>query len=158
MAKILRTSYSLAFNNQMAAGAAMGETNDCAVKAVSLACDVDYTVAHATLKRFGRKDRKGTFRSSTRSAVNALGFYIRVWGRHEHEALIASYPKAHQILKSITTHHPRRFAKRWSQADLANKTFLFFTAGHVAVVKGGQLHDWTVNSARPVLEIWEITK
>jgi hypothetical protein len=157
MARIHSTSYSTAFSAQMSESRLFGETNDCAVKAVALACEVDYATAHAMLKKNGRKDRKGTYRHTTRRSVEELGCTIRVWSHREHKDVIASYPKAHQILKNITTHHPRRFAKRWAQADL-NKTYLFFCSRHVAVVKAGQLHDWTVNSAKPVLEIWEITR
>lgn len=36
------------------------ETNDCAVKAVALACKMSYNEAHSRLKAFGREDRKGT--------------------------------------------------------------------------------------------------
>ena len=35
------------------------ENNDCAVVAVAIVCGVSYDVAHAELKRCGRKDRKG---------------------------------------------------------------------------------------------------
>jgi hypothetical protein len=157
MPRIHSTSYSADFDAMHNESRSVLETNDCAVKAVAMSCDVDYMTAHRMLASFGRKNRKGTYRHMTKRAVEALGFNIRVWGRNEHRQVIDSYPTAHRILKSITTHHPRRFAQVWAQPHL-NKTYLFFCSRHVAVVKGGQLHDWTVNSAKPVIEIWEISK
>src|SRR6185369_10199031 len=36
------------------------ETNDCAVRALALACKMSYDEAHERLKKQGRKDRRGT--------------------------------------------------------------------------------------------------
>lgn len=155
MPRIASMSYSSTFNALHTEAKAIGENNDCAVKAVAMACNVPYATAHATLAQLGRKRGKGTYRTQSHKAIEQLGYKVRIWSQQEQRDLIMSYPKAHQILRHITTHHPRRFKKVW--AGMANRTFLLFCSRHVAVVKGGELHDWTVNKAMRVLDIWEIT-
>ena len=155
MPRIHKTSTTSAFDSMSVLARSMGENNDCAVKAIALACNVPYATAHATLAQLGRKKGRGTYRTLSYKAVGLLGYNVTMWTTAERRRLIESYPKAHRILRHITTHHPRRFKKVWS--GMADRTFMLFCATHVAVVKGGELHDWTVNKAMRVVDIWEIT-
>lgn len=156
MAKIKRVSWSPSFSDLMVAAASMGETNDCTVKAVALICDVPYAAAHAALQQRGRQSRKGTYYDEYLAVIRSFGFEIREWTYSEKRELIQSYPGAHKNLRSITTHHPRRFRQAW--APHREKRLLFKCARHVAAFRNGELHDWTVNKAMRVLRIWEVTK
>ena len=59
------------------------ETGDCTVKAVAIATNTPYIKAHALLRTFGRKNRKGIeswcwTRKISLEAVKSLGFTPRV--------------------------------------------------------------------------------
>jgi hypothetical protein len=133
-----------------------GETNDCSVKAVAIACGVTYDVAHAALKSFGRKDRSGCHDGVIRMAIVSLGFKVVKWGVVDRHQMIESYPGVHKNLTSITTHHPRRFAKAW--AKQAHKNLLFVTDAHILAVSGGNVIDWSINKSYRVQQVWEIVK
>ena len=53
----------------------LGETNDCTVRAVATACDIDYKVAHAAIAKRGRKHRQGAYDHQYMGAVEDLGFH-----------------------------------------------------------------------------------
>lgn len=156
MARIERVNFSQQFNQMHEDSRFLGEWNDCGVKAVALVCGVPYAEAYFKLKRLGRRDRKGTPWAMIRQAINDFGFEIKVWSTFEKRALIESYPGVHKNLQQITTHHPRRFPKAW--APLKEKRLLLGTHKHVACFKDGEVIDWTVNSAKRVWLVWEVTK
>lgn len=127
---------------------AHNEDNDCAVKAIAIACDTDYDVVHQMLKEAGRKNGQGTPFSAINLVVRALGYnQITI----EPESIIAQYPKAHRILKSVTSHHPKRFAKVWADKP----TMMIYTHRHVLTFKDGAVHDWSVGRA---LRAWKIVR
>lgn len=133
----------------------LGEANDCAVVAVALACDVSYAAAHARLVELGRKLRKGTRRTLTENAIRSFGFTVRYWSFRERVAMVDSYPEPHRrVLKSITSHHPRRFPAAWANVG----TVLLFSARHVLCFKKGTVLDWSINKALRINEVWEIRK
>lgn len=126
-----------------------GETNDCGVKAIALAGGCTYESAHAMAAVRGRKAKKGMWRSDIISCIRECG---KTLTRIDPREIIATYPGVHgRVLKSITTHHPRRFAKVWPKG-----TFILFQSGHVSVVIDGTLHDWAVNKAKIVTEIYRV--
>lgn len=49
------------------------EKGDCVVRAFTVATGKPYPVIHALFKKHGRKDRKGTWRHTTRAVANELG-------------------------------------------------------------------------------------
>jgi hypothetical protein len=110
MARIKKTAKSEKYFDMIKKSDNLSEANDCTVKAIALACDVSYEAAHTALKTFGRKHGRGTSISIMEKACRMLGFKM-VYVDRDH--FIKQYPKAHQILKSITTHHPERFNKIW---------------------------------------------
>jgi hypothetical protein len=126
-----------------------GETNDCAVKAVALVCNVPYATAHATLKALGRKDRKGTWSNQYMTAVKQLG---KTMVRVNERDLIAKYPSPHNNLRSVTSHHPRRFAKAWDK----NKVYFMITSRHAFAVVNGETKDWSINKSLRVRWIYEV--
>lgn len=129
---------------------ANGETNDCSVKALSLALDVPYEKAHAALASEGRKHCRGTHVPAIRAAFAKLGGeFITV----DPADFINRYPGAHKNLKSVTTHHPDRFNKVWADGN----TYLIFVTGHVLVVRNGVNLDWTRGRAKRAYMIWKVT-
>jgi hypothetical protein len=52
---------------------AFGETNDCAVRAIAIACGLEYKDAHATAAKFGRKPHQGMRRHEVQSAILSTG-------------------------------------------------------------------------------------
>jgi len=149
MPAIQRVSRPEAFLKLADEAMTFNETNDCAVKAVALACDVPYAVAHAELKRQGRKERKGTYIFQTLKAISVLGKTATIVPLR---FFVDQYPGNHKNLKGVTSHHPRRFPNAWDK----NKTYLLRSRGHILTVKGGQALDWSVNKALRICDIWEI--
>lgn len=155
MARKSRTTHPSEFTLLDTLAKAKGETNDCAVKAVALACDVPYDVAHAALREAGRQDKQGTFHWTTRKAIKKLGFKVREWTFKEKQAAIKKYPGVHSKLAYITTHHPRRFPEAW---EGCHPNMLWRSARHILSVKDGKVMDWSVNNSLRVVDIWEIEK
>ena len=151
MARISYTPPTSVFSLLQRTSDAMGETNDCAVKAVATVTNSPYAVAHAALKAEGRQDRKGSYRWEQEKALAKLGFKTK---RIMQSDFISRYPGNHKNLKSVTTHHMDRFNKVWADG----KTYLIYTKRHVGAVINGVNHDWTKGSARRVVDILEVTK
>lgn len=127
------------------------EDQDCGVKAIAVACNVEYRAAHAALKAAGRKDRKGCTVHQVWVAIESLGFKsVSICTRE----IIRSYPGVHKNLQSVTTHHPERFASVWAEMGAC----LLFSCDHVSALKDGKLHDWAVGRAKRALIIFQITK
>lgn len=126
------------------------ETNDCAVKAIAIVTNTDYQTVLNMVNSRGRKQGKGTPWHVIWETLAALGYEAKqVNVRRE---FIDNYPKGHQILKSVTTHHPDRFNKVWANG----KTYLMCTKAHILAVVNGVNHDWTRGSARPAWATYEI--
>jgi len=53
------------------------ERNDCSIKAVAFACNVDYLTAHDALRRAGRRNRQGATTTTIHRAVADLGFVVQ---------------------------------------------------------------------------------
>lgn len=134
------------------ASRANGERDDCAVVAVAAVTGVTYEVALQALTAAGRRPRNGTYTRTIHEALQAIGFrVVRMDARAD---FIARYPAAHQCLKSVTTHHPRRFHGVW--ADGA--AYLLYTANHVAAVVNGVNHDWTHGRALRAQQIFRVER
>lgn len=157
MARIKHTARPATFQSLHTVALSVNEGHkDCAVKAVALACNVSYEVAHSHLKQCGRQDNKGTPTEIIWAACRALGYNVQRWSFAQNQTMIRSYPGVHSRLQSITTHHPRRFRAAWAQHD--HKTLMFLTPRHIACFKGGVVHDWSVNNALRVDGVFEVTK
>ena len=128
-----------------------GERNDCTVKALALATNISYHEAHADLAARGRKARQGTDNYTLREAIHERGFKLE-WVSAQH--FINQYPKSHQILKHITTHHPERFNKVWRDGE----TYMLSCPGHVLIVHNGENLDWSKGSSKRVWHIYRITR
>jgi hypothetical protein len=150
MPRATRQSKTTAFKELQAAASSVNENNDCAVKAVAIACNADYHIVRDMMERLGRQTGKGTPWEVIYAAIDQLG-YKRVWV-NEYD-LIRQYPKGHRdVLKSVTTHHPDRFNAVWANG----KTYLMSTGGHILAIVNGVNHDWTRGTARRCKGLWEV--
>jgi len=125
------------------------EQGDCAVIAVAMACNVSYEDAHTALARYGRKFGQGTPTHIIWAAMRALGKDVRALSSRQ---FINEYPRPHNTLRGVTSHHPRRFAKVWKDGQ----TYLFLTASHILACVDGQVHDWSVNRALRVNVVYQV--
>jgi hypothetical protein len=114
--------------------ALQNETNDCAVKALSIACDVPYHVAHRVLESLGRVKRKGTYRHQTLTAVKLLGF------------------KAESILVSACT------VSTLERAPEVQKGYFMATVKrHILAVKNAKVEDWSQGRKHRLQDVFKIT-
>ncbi len=149
MPAIKKVSFTQVFTQLNTESYRNHENNDCAVKAVAVVAGVSYEAAKAELAKRGRKDRKGAY---THDILFAVRFFGKTVEAVDMRTVIARYPSPHRdVLKGVTTHHPRRFAKVWPKGK-----FLLFITRHVAACVDGELHDWTVNSAKRVQYMYEV--
>jgi hypothetical protein len=128
------------------------ESNDCAVKALAIVTDADYSLVRNLLALRGRKPRRGTNRYESWQVLEELGFTSVVVPTQQ---FIDKYPSPHcKVLKNVTTHHPDRFPDVWRDGN----TYLLYSRGHVGALVNGENHDWTRGSAKRVYMIRRIIK
>lgn len=129
---------------------ALKETNDCAVKAVTIVTGMPYHIIHEAMRMEGRKQGKGTAMSITHKVLERFGKVAREV-RIDRE-FVAKYPGRFNTVRGVTTHHPVRFNAVWANG----KTYLLRTRGHILAVVNGTNHDWTKGKAQRVLWAYEI--
>ena len=133
----------------------MGERRDCAVKAVSLVCQVPYSVSHTLLADLGRKPRRGTDRQITLKAIDKLGFALNKLSFYtQYERFISKYAEPHKDVKSLTPGQVCRFPKAWQDGN----TYLAFTNSHVFAIINGKVQDWTEGRAHRIKQIYVVIK
>lgn len=111
-----------------AAGRVPGDTNDCGVRAVAVACAVDYHAAHAALEALGRKRRKGTHWGAMLKAARALA-------GTEPALLAGTEPTRHGW-------HPMRVTLSRFVRDNPRGSFVLWTISHAFAVVDGVVYDW----------------
>ena len=112
----------------------MCETNDCAVKAIAIACDVPYRVAHKALELQGRKKRGGSALSWIHNAIKGLGFEINAVDTTA--KTITSLPRDRQ--------HNQGY-------------YIALVSGHVAAMVDGQVEDWSEGRRNRIKVLYKIT-
>lgn len=116
----------------------MGEKGDCAVRAVSVACNTPYRVVHEMMAKLGRKHGAGTPRSITDKVIRQLGFAT--------------------ILKSMPeVKTPISFERAVRRCPgLAGRKFLVYSRGHVMGFDGREIIDWAKARRVRVVAIQEV--
>lgn len=114
---------------------AIGETNDCTVKAVSIACQVPYSEAHQYLKSLGRKNRRGHHWQA-----NGIGYA---------EAL-------HKIgVEGVEVGFRSKTVKTLAR-ELTKGHYMVKVKGHVLAIVDGKVEDWTEGRQHRVLKVMRI--
>lgn len=142
-----------------------GETNDCAVVAISIFLDVSYEEAWLALKNAGRKACSGTYKYQQVQAINDLlaakkinkklvkhDVEERFWKKEKSDfemSIRSKYPPRYNT-KNLTIKQIEKFADAWSHIDNA----LIFISGHVAAFRDGIIHDWSAGRRNHIEQIW----
>lgn len=152
MGKITKVALTASAKALGETAAKFNEMNDCVVHAVSIATDTDYETVHAKFTEAGRASRRRTQWTITQTVIAKLGYGMTAIVP---SAFIRQYPKPHcWALKHVTTHHPRRFNAIWNDGN----TYLFHCRGHLLAVKGGEVHDWSINNLLRVKTVYRVVK
>ena len=141
----------------------MGESNDCAVVAMSIACDVPYEYAHEAIALQGRKVRRGTDRFQWKEAVRSVGGSIKgityfhrtnIKSKNnlpEYSSSMredGSYQVHVYVPYTVTMNHILKFVH-------PHKRYMVSIRDHVLAIVNGKVEDWTANSKR---RVWDITE
>lgn len=115
-----------------------GEKNDCTVKALAIAGNLTYGVAHTMMAKRGRKFRSGSLTAHVISSLNEIG------KRVENVSNAASFSNVKTI-------------KGLQMLNLRG-CYIIRTSGHVLAMDGGIIHDWTVNRCHRIVEIYRVSE
>lgn len=117
----------------------LNEHNDCAVKAIAIACNIKYKDAWNLAKKFGRRyrGRTNTLRT-TYPAIRSKGF-------------TCTEVENHKMNKAKTVKGLKQFIP-------SRGVFLVFIRGHVFTVRGGEIHDWTEDRCHRIKLIMRVSK
>jgi hypothetical protein len=154
MGKIKRANPSDVYLAADSASRTHSEKRDCAVIALTVVSGHSYDEVREALKKAGRKDNHGTFLYQVEKAAELLGFKLEMLPYKWQREMIQTYPGGHKNAQHLTTHHPRRFAKQWKDVE----PLLFHVDGHFAGFREGAIHDWSVNSAKRVINLYRLVK
>lgn len=117
----------------------MKENKDCAVVAAAIVTQSDYASAHELLKKFGRKDRKGTvFHTTTKPAIESLGFRLEL---------------VNNLQPNGSRYTPKTVAKACQEGY-----YLCRIKGHIFAVVDGQVMDWTEGRKHRINFIYKVLK
>jgi hypothetical protein len=138
------------FNSQIA----QNESNDCFVRALAVAAEVDYDTAHQVAKEtFKRQDKKGT-----------LGLMIKSAFMKAEEAGMQVGKNLIAVTVLGKTHLKNRYKLKgeiiWRQKTLKSfiethlkGTYIVTVAGHALTVKDGELLDWDKMAYKPTRKV-----
>jgi hypothetical protein len=133
---------------------AKSEKNDCFVRALAIAADVNYTAAHNVAKEvFGRPDKKGTCGVLiTAVLLRAEEAGLQIGRKHVKMSLLGKKDLKNKYkvkgdiiwrqktLKSFMQSHPKG-------------SFVVTVANHAVAVINGELEDWSSNAFQPTRKV-----
>jgi hypothetical protein len=131
------------------------ETNDCAVKAVALAANVSYEVAHNALTKAGRKPRKGTATMLIENALRSLGYKSGMGFSSN------LFPYKYKVSYDYSS---RRWTKKASYGTAKNNnipstgTYMALTRSHVFVVRDGVTECYVDGRKHRIIGIYEVKR
>lgn len=79
MPKIQKINHSDKFSAHKSFGRSVGDTRDCSVIAIAIACDVTYEVAQKAMADAGRVKGRGAYNGQIHEALESLGFKVKRW-------------------------------------------------------------------------------
>ena len=153
MARTKRISYTEEYSKLVAESNSSGDNNDCFPKAIAVLTGLPLADVIKAFAEAGRLTGKGTPWGVAREGVKALGYKLERVDSMWQCRMLESYPGVHKNLKNITTRHPVRFAKQWEGVSV-----LMHVNAHVAAVKDGKMHDWSINRSKHVIDIYKVVK
>lgn len=156
------------------ASKALNETNDCVVRALSVATDISYPAMHEYLGTYGRKPRDGMSAFVYHAALKSLGYkltklegpeykYYRTWveGHYRYNRKTGRHSWVNDTYR--TKRKKSGPGKDYSAAtvktlakELTEGTYLVGTSGHVACLKDGEIHDWTAGRRHRIEDVYKV--
>jgi len=118
----------------IAASWALGEKNDCSVRATAVVTGLDYGVVHAAFEKAGRKRRQSTPIFVTLRVLRKLGFGCKP---------VKVKAKTLRTLKQ-------------SQELPLRGSFLVRSARHLTGVKNRIFLDWAAETRKRICNVWEV--
>ena len=120
---------------------AIGERNDCTVKAVSIACQIPYHEAHRYLSKLGRRKGRGWFPNDhNRKGRNVSGYIDNLDSLgFEHEKISVASRTVSQIERELRSGH-----------------YMVHVSGHVLALVDGKVQDWTEGRRHRVKSVYKI--
>ena len=158
MPRITKTPWSPDFALRNIERERAGDNDCCTIQCVAVLTGQKYEVVAKMFTDFGRRHKKAGTLEVMRQAFKKLGHKVddKTYGYHHLNKIISQYPKPHNNLRFITTHHPRRFPEVWR--DMPPMALFTGSYRHVAAFKDGTIHDWSINNSLRVCDIWIIEK
>ena len=109
----------------------MKETNDCAVRAVSIATGRPYRTVHKHFCANGRKRRKATPFHVTLNTLNDLGFTLRY------------FKTKAKTVRSL-------------EKDPPPGVYLIRVRNHMLCLRDGKVHDWTSGRLHRIIFMYKV--
>jgi hypothetical protein len=113
----------------------LGETKDCAVKAVAIVTNTPYKVVHAMMAKHGRKPRRGTPMGITHKVLKELGVWVE---------------RCDDKFRSRTVNQLKSELPKTGR-------FLVRTRGHILACVNGKVMDWTDGRRHRPKEFFQIS-
>ena len=110
------------------------DTGFCAVVATAVVCDLSFGKALSFSKKVGRQHRKGTSLQMIRTMMSLNNKTMTELPSNIHG----------KTLKTVSKNVP------------STGRYLYLVRGHVAAARDGILEDWSTDSSRRVLAVWQI--
>lgn len=138
------------FNSQLA----KGEKNDCFVRALATAAEVDYETAHQTAKEvFKREDKKGTLGE----IISAMFLKAEEAGMQLGKRQISVKVLGKKDIKNrYKVHNEIIWRKKTLKSFVeSHKTgsYIVTVAGHALAIKDGELLDWDNMAYKPTRKV-----
>jgi hypothetical protein len=150
MPALKRTKYTSLFKAYEEKARASGDKNFCSPLAIALVCERSIEEVQAIMEVKGRKKGKPTYPTTEENTLDELGFKMK---RVDIQEILYSLPRPHcDVLKNLTTHHPRRFPGCIDP----EKRYLAFVRGHVLAIVGGEVQDWTINNSLRIYKLAQV--
>lgn len=111
------------------------EHNDCAVRAVAIACDYEYDDVHYLFNICGRKDRHTTPWPITRKVISLLRY---------------------QLLDATDNFTSRSIRSLEREMRLSCGRYIVRVRKHVLPIVNGKVHDWSKGRCHRILAIYEL--
>ena len=138
------------FNSQLA----KSEKDDCFVRALAVAGEVDYQTAHQTAKEvFGRKDRKGTLGYMISAAfLKAEDAGMMIGGKKLEVAVLGRRDIKNRYKLKGEVIYRQKTLKSFIESHPVG-SYIVTVAGHALAVIDGELADWSKEGFKPTRKV-----
>jgi len=127
------------YEDTVKAAQSIGETRDCAVRAVTVITGKPYSVVHEVFRRRGRRDKRPTRITITENVLRDFGFEMV-------DCTERFRKKGAKTVCSLEKVLPQRGA------------FMVLVCRHILAAKNGKVQDWTRGRRHRIKRVWRVRK